>query len=323
MAQKLSERAEVLHNEKQELETTEHGRGAREALESLDSPEVFLRELLSESVSEGVIPQIPPEMSLLLANVEPENREIYERIISYMQGDNRADSDVVKPISLPEFNAEIEKVSEHTAMELRHMEHELQTNTEVVYEHMESTSEQKVTNGKGGDRTEINVVKSVSLPELNAEIEKARGYTTMELRHMEHELQTNMEVSQERVDRTVEKTAADVVVRGVTRGSEIPPLQLLHRQQETSEASTTGSDQFVTAEQPTTQSEIFLKETILREKTTESEIHRMVQDSQVRNTEEINTMIHRALNAQIGTIAGQVYNHVERRLHMERARRGK
>jgi hypothetical protein len=55
----------------------------------------------------------------------------------------------------------------------------------------------------------------------------------------------------------------------------------------------------------------------------EEEVNRIVSERIAGTTAEISDMIHRALAGQMDFISGKVYNNIEKRLNLERSRRGR
>jgi hypothetical protein len=60
-----------------------------------------------------------------------------------------------------------------------------------------------------------------------------------------------------------------------------------------------------------------------RESIRETEIERVVRDATAKSAEDISAIVNSALARQMGSITNRVYSQVERRLTLERARRGK
>jgi hypothetical protein len=167
-------------------------------------------------------------------------------------------------------------------------------------------------------------VRPVSPLAFNAEIAEIREREVVEMKHLEREYAEREEFVRERLERTVDRERIVASRRkGAYAGDPRRRSPMVHRQQE--QAGLSDEDRARIAAQigEHTRSETTMQETILREQVSETEINRAVREAEAKSTNDISEMINRALAVQMNTIAGRVYNQVERRLTMERARRGK
>jgi hypothetical protein len=168
-------------------------------------------------------------------------------------------------------------------------------------------------------------VRPISPLAFNADIAEIRERETVEMRHLEREYAEREEFVRERLDRAVDHERVVTPRKENSRAGDLRlrPPHMVHRQQEPAGLSDEDRDRIAAEIGGRTHSETTLHETILREQVSETEINRAVREAEAKSVDDISGMIDRALAVQMGTIAGRVYNQVERRLTMERARRGK
>ncbi|MDR1292745.1 MAG: hypothetical protein LBJ91_05055 [Clostridiales Family XIII bacterium] len=167
-------------------------------------------------------------------------------------------------------------------------------------------------------------VRPVSPPAFNAEITEIRERDAAEMRHIEREYAERGEFVRERLERVAERerTAPPRGERAYA-GHPRRGAPMVHRQQEQTGLSDEDRARIAAEIGGHTRSEVTTRETILREQMNETEINRAVREAEAKKADDIGEMINRALAVQMNTIAGRVYHQVERRLTMERARRGK
>jgi hypothetical protein len=171
---------------------------------------------------------------------------------------------------------------------------------------------------------DINI-RMANLPDFNAEaaaIQKER--TIIEMQHAESERIKEAELLTEQTIHTIDRTA-DSTKRSMRGVYEDRPasVRLLHREQIYTDMPLTDNQRPAATAVEKEQRQVTTTERVIESHEIETEINRVVHEAQTQSTQEISSMIDRALAAQLGTISGQVYSHVERRLDMERSRRGK
>ncbi|MDR0853277.1 MAG: hypothetical protein LBN34_02805 [Clostridiales Family XIII bacterium] len=178
---------------------------------------------------------------------------------------------------------------------------------------------------QGAIQAEDGKIRNANLPEFNAQIAAAGEQTVAELEHLELEHTKETDLLTERTSLTIERTAAEASRRvgPKTREDWHSPLRLLHKEQIITDVSEAATQQEDAGRASPVQRTKEIQENVFESREIETQINRVVRDAQVQNAAEIGSMIDRALSAQLGTIAGQVYSQVERRLDMERSRRGK
>ncbi|MDR1029175.1 MAG: hypothetical protein LBL63_07125 [Clostridiales Family XIII bacterium] len=262
-ARLLAERADRMKRE----ETTPRGasgagnRAAAEALGGLDDPERFLKEL-KEAAPEGRGERVAPqELTLLLSSVAPEYREIYERLLSDMREGEREGAGGIRPVSLPDFNAEIAA--------------------------------------------------------------SAREHSAAEIHHIERELRAETKESIERTERVIERAAP---ARGARagEGARIPePLHLFHRPAPSPAGAEAAPAPPPAGDVSRTSDVTTVREIVNRDDRIDTEVNRAIREVRVNNMREIDAAIDKALHDRMRMIEGRVYSGVERKLDMERARRGK
>ncbi|MDR2163094.1 MAG: hypothetical protein LBO70_04035 [Clostridiales Family XIII bacterium] len=236
-------------------------RMAIEALAGLEDSGKLLKEL-READSTEKRERVAPKLTHLLSSLPPERREIYERLLSETQGMAGGEDGVLRPVSLPELNAEIlAAVREHTEAGVHSIEKEIKGGVEVLRDH---------------------------------------------------------------VARTIERT--EIPLRGRKAGDSAHPYEaprLLHRQEGPAGLSADGLARPESAESVRTDREVTIRENIVREEQLGTEINRAVKDMEVKALRDIDSAISRALAGQMRMIESRIYSGVERKLDMERARRGK
>jgi hypothetical protein len=261
VAQRIADRARKASNDRSgEGEPTEIGQNPEHG--ASDEADIMIQNLLEEARMQGRDVPLPPELILLLAEAEPQSRDVYEKVLRYINNPVPApEEDGARRLGVLEFNSEIERIRDHAQAEMQHRE------------------------------SETRVYREELLKE-----------TTRTIEHTQHD------VAGKRSD-------------GSRLGS-LRPVRRIHRPGDFGhEAADSAAAEAVTA--PKIEREVHKQETIVHKTLSETEVNRIVRESQVRSAEEISELLNHALSRQLGAISNRVYNQVERRLRLERARRGK
>ncbi|MDR1952986.1 MAG: hypothetical protein LBQ21_00670 [Clostridiales Family XIII bacterium] len=176
----------------------------------------------------------------------------------------------------------------------------------------------------GAVKDEDSGIRAVNISDLNADISSVREHSETELRHLEREIHDDTEVLRERVERTIERVTPSSRA-GRTRGDPHPyePVRMHHRQQDDGalpDGVTAGRE---TADTARTSREVTVKNIAVQENVIETEVNRAVRELEAKSARDIEGVISKALSEQMQMIESRVYSGVERKLDLERARRGK
>jgi hypothetical protein len=168
-------------------------------------------------------------------------------------------------------------------------------------------------------------VRPISSLAFNAEIAEIREREAVEMKHIEREYAEREEFVRDHIERVVDRERTVIFRKERARVGDLRRRSpaMVHRQQEQAGLSDEDRARVAAEIGGHTRSETTLQETILREQVSETEVNRAVREAEARSVSDISEMIDRALAVQMNAITGRVYNQVERRLTMERARRGK
>jgi hypothetical protein len=184
--------------------------------------------------------------------------------------------------------------------------------------------ERLLYHARQGEPGEDGGVRSVSLAELNAEIADAtREAAETETRRIEREIRSGTEILRDRIVRTIEQTGqARRDERAVSRVWPRGAPRMLHRREEAPGLPEAGLARPGTAA-ATLAKELTIRETSTKEEHIGSESIRAVRETQAKSLRDIDDAISKALAGQIRSIESRIYSGVERKLDIERARRGK
>jgi hypothetical protein len=168
-------------------------------------------------------------------------------------------------------------------------------------------------------------IKKASLPDFNEAVKAAqREREITEMQHTERELLRETEQLTEQTIRTTFRTDQSAKIFGQRPYEDRPAqVRLLHKEQIFTDMPPADVQQTAEVQGEQIQRQVTIEDHIYESREIETEINRVVKETQLQSASEISSMIDKALAAQLGTISGQVYSHVERRLDMERSRRGK
>jgi hypothetical protein len=168
-------------------------------------------------------------------------------------------------------------------------------------------------------------IKKASLPDFNETVRAAqREREITEMQHTERELLRVSEQLTEQTIRTTFRTDQSAKIFGQRPYEDRPAqVRLLHKEQIFTDMPPADVQQTAEVQGEQIQRQVTIEDHIYESREIETEINRVVKEAQAQSASEISSMIDRALAAQLGTISGQVYSNVERRLDMERSRRGK
>ncbi|MDR3363785.1 MAG: hypothetical protein LBS91_02365 [Clostridiales Family XIII bacterium] len=261
-AQRITERALRVRDGSGDGPAGGSGRGPEAG--APDEADILIRNLIEEARVRGRDLPLPPELILLLAEAEPQRREVYEKALLYIRDPERAqEEEKIRRLSIPEFNTEAERVRDRAQAEMQHLEAEERTVRETILKETE---------------------------------------------------------------RTIERTQQGAMAKHARPAAPWPagPAPRFHRQSDPWGEPPGASAEAAAAEAaPRMEQEVHRQETVVREAFSETEVNRVVRETQARSAEEIADLLNHALSQQIGAISSRVYTQVERRLRLERARRGK
>jgi hypothetical protein len=176
----------------------------------------------------------------------------------------------------------------------------------------------------GAMQDESSGIRSAGIVDLNADLAAAREHNAAELQHLEREVRGETEILRERVERTIEREAPTRRT-GRAKGYPFPrePVRLRHRQQDESALP----DGMMAGQSPVaaerTNREVTVKNIVTHDNVIETEINRAVRDIEAKSARDIENVISKALSEQMRMMESRIYSGVERKLDLERARRGK
>jgi hypothetical protein len=168
-------------------------------------------------------------------------------------------------------------------------------------------------------------VRSVSIAELNAEIAAAaREAAGAEADRIEREIRDGAEILRDRIERTIDRT--ERMRRGGQAGGRLPPREtprLFHRRETQPGLPESGLARPPAGDAVRTNREEMVRESVTREERIDTEINRIVRETETKSMRDIDAAISRALSGRMRAMESRIYSGVERKLDIERARRGK
>jgi hypothetical protein len=158
---------------------------------------------------------------------------------------------------------------------------------------------------------------------FNADIQEIEKFRQTEITHHTEKLREETETIFNNTDTVIEQyrarqQAEPYKASGVFR----TPAQTIHKLPEAQVTPEELIEQLQHSKTETRQETINTRVSI-NQSLTETEINSLIKEQTTKSTEDITALVNNTIAKQLGTISDRVYNNMERRLSLERARRGK
>ncbi len=311
----------------------DRGRVIDDALRALDNPEEVLNEVLSGPAPQARKLELTPEARILLEQADEPTRRMLESVMRY-EADPGASPPALHMSSPGTFNAEIASVKENEApppgsahrRTTPQQEAYLEKSVKEALRHPETMQRDTGAGQYEAAAPELNMRREAwDVPEqysMPDEREAAQSGTAYGPEGSKYQEELIREAARE-VIRYPELQQAQPVAQ--TYGMDQPhPLRLLHKTEQpfVTEELLEQLDQHhevVQRAEQTHQTE----QTERRERIAMQDMEQTVNRTVERTSEDVTALINRTLAKQLGAISDKVYNQMEKRLRLERARRGR
>ena len=303
-------------------------RTMRDSLRALEEPELVLREIYEEGERQRAqkSPYTPREEAIL-RQASPADRALYERVLAYEKDPHGAlERGLVSFANPGALEAQVRQIERNVPQVLEHLD--TVRETQEIHEETETVLQKMIQHTARGTREEEQraalergLVSSTNPRGLEAQVRQLETQVPQVLEHLNTVLETQ-EVHEE--TETVLKKLLYHTARGISveeHRTAPGAVRIVHKQN----APDISEDVLQRLEQKNTQEIVTTEnnESMTRRNTSHTEItnqeHKVVQ----RTTEDITELVNRTLAKQMRTISDQVYRQMEKRLQMERSRRGR
>lgn len=296
-----------------------------DALRALNSPERVLRDVLERPEEPPLSAPLPPQTTLLLAKADEPTRKILEAALRHGQAPAQTGETLLKTSTLASFYRETVLAEQNgPAPPMRHPAQEPPESEPPLLHKEKQALPLTMPHRPHHFRGVAGEPSGLSAPLCGAAVQKAlflkHKPAAAITKYFTHKMAANRRAFPHIAHRTQPLPTADAPVSGGEAHSEHFPLPFVYKQEQ----------QFISEEllkklaarcavtEQTTQSQ-----TIHRDDARVTELEQVNRQTVRQTTEDISELISQQLARQLGTLSEKVYSQIEKRLRMERARRGR
>ncbi len=322
-----------IHERQTQVRQVDRGRVIDDALRALDNPEEVMKEVMSGPAPQTKKLELTPEMRVLLEQADEPTRRMLESVMRYEA--NPDASPLTLHITNPgAFNADITMSEENgtspSGSAARDTESQqkidLDKSIREALRHPEIMQSDTGAEQYGSAEMKLNMRQEawdVPEPYITPDVrEAAQGDIAYEPEGSKYQEELIREAARE-VIRYPEFQQAQPTAQ--MYGMEQPrPLRLLHKTEQSfvTEELLEQLDQHHEVVQRAEQTHQ-TKQAERRERVAMQDMEQSVHRTVERTSEDVAELINRTLAKQLGTISDKVYSQMEKRLRLERARRGR
>lgn len=335
--------------------TPDRRRTFQDALRALEDPQKVLEEMRATAPEPRKTPQ-QATMEVLLAQADPETRQIYEAVFQYQQNPQAAAQlGLVRPENLGSFNRQVSSVSaQATARAMEEISRETEE-TRRVRERLETALARPELRHATPRELALADVLEQADPETRAVFENVvrhrsdlseavrRGLVRSEqVVELDRRVQETEQVAARLVHRRESVTREELSgvagsilseLGGIAAGApgrapspgEQPPRPRVPTVHKAVEGGL-PDELLERLEQQQRQQEsvqTLTQQTVTRQTTSQTVVNEQSAELVQRTTDDIVEIVNRTLARQMGAISDQVLGRMERRLQLDRARRGR
>ncbi|MCL1822998.1 MAG: hypothetical protein FWG44_02225 [Oscillospiraceae bacterium] len=266
------------------------------------------------------------EEEIDLSGMDETTKLIYESLLKQQHSNEYHLSFSESEKQFTSINNEISETKEDRQIEFTHMN--LLPEEEAVLSVADETTKliyrsllQQVQND-GYDNSEEQAEKQVAI--FNAEIRKAEKHSSTELFHKTELLKEETQSAYEKAETFTEKMRFIKEKPAYQPNNFRKPALTVHKQTEQQGLPEELIERLTQAQNRTEiKTETINTETNANQTVNETQIHKLIQEQTAKSTEDITSLVNSTIAKQMSVISEKVYSSMERRLSLERARRGK